>query len=94
TYGHTQKMRAAMTYAFGCLRGLGDLPWHKSDRKGGAMAGNPSVLVLVASYMCSLRRRKVQAGEVAVSVRAITSEIIQKMFYFNKLPENWDIVAY
>ncbi|KAG2100526.1 hypothetical protein BD769DRAFT_1509349 [Suillus cothurnatus] len=39
----------------------------------GQMLGNPSVSVEVSGYMCSLRHWKVQAGEVAVSARAITS---------------------
>ncbi|KAG2147302.1 hypothetical protein BD769DRAFT_1660470 [Suillus cothurnatus] len=72
-YGHAQKMRAAMTYAFGHLQGLGNLPWHESELHSGQMLGNPSVSVEVSSYMCSLRRRKVQAGKVAVSACAITS---------------------
>ncbi|KAH7921721.1 hypothetical protein BV22DRAFT_997520, partial [Leucogyrophana mollusca] len=71
TYGHAQKMRAAMTYAFGQLHGLGTMPWHESEL--GGMAGNPSVSNEVSGYMCSLRHRKVQAGEVACSARAITS---------------------
>ncbi|KAG1847533.1 hypothetical protein DFJ58DRAFT_481415 [Suillus subalutaceus] len=73
TYGHAQKMRASMTYAFGRLSGLGNLTWHESDIGGGLMVGNPSISIEVSSYMCSLRRRKVQAGEVANSARAITS---------------------
>lgn len=88
SYGHAQKMRAAMTYAFGRLQGLGNMPWHESELHRGEMLGNPSVSVEVSSYMCSLRRRKVrslscaanvpdisqqvQAGEVAISARAIT----------------------
>ncbi|KAN0084001.1 hypothetical protein V8E55_007505 [Tylopilus felleus] len=31
TYSHAQKMRAAMTYVFGRLHGLGDMPWHRSE---------------------------------------------------------------
>jgi hypothetical protein len=71
TYAHAQKMRAAMTYAFGRLHGLGTLPWHQSETTG-QMVGNPSVSDTVSSYMVSLRRRKVQAGETATSARAIT----------------------
>ena len=71
TYGHAQKMRAAMTYAFGRLFGLGTLPWHKSETTG-QMMGNPSVSDTVSSYMVSLRRRKVHLGEAATSARAIT----------------------
>lgn len=52
-------MRAAMTYAFGRLHGLGDMPWHRSEVTN-EMLGNPSVSTLVSSYMCALRRRKVR----------------------------------
>ncbi|KAG2130842.1 uncharacterized protein EDB93DRAFT_68431 [Suillus bovinus] len=75
TYGHAQKMRASMTYAFGKLHGLGNMHWHESDAGDGTMVGNPSISVEVSSFMCSLRRRKIQASEVANSARAITSEI-------------------
>jgi hypothetical protein len=71
TYAHAQKMRAAMTYAFGHLFGLGTLPWHQSETTG-KMVGNPSVSDTVSSYMVCLRRRKVQAGETATSACAIT----------------------
>ena len=64
-------MRASMTYAFGRLHGLGTLPWHQSEVTG-AMVGNPSVSDTVSSYMVSLRRRKVRAGETQTSARAIT----------------------
>ncbi|KAG2112581.1 uncharacterized protein F5147DRAFT_632239 [Suillus discolor] len=73
TYGHAQKMRASMTYAFGRLQGLGNMWWHESDVGGGVMVGNPSISTEVSSFMCSLRRRKVKAGEVATSARAITT---------------------
>lgn len=63
-------MRASMTYAFGRLHGLGSLPWNKTD--AGKMRGNPSVSEAVSSYMVSLRRRKVHAGETQTSARAIT----------------------
>jgi hypothetical protein len=60
TYGHAQKMRAAVTYTFGWLHGLGDMPWHESEVPGSPrMLGNPSISVQVSTYMCSLRRRKV-----------------------------------
>lgn len=88
TYAHAQKMRAAMTYAFGRIQRLGSVPWQESV--SGHTTGNPSVSEIVSSYMVSLRRRKVlimpscglqpgihilfqvQAGESAVSSRAIT----------------------
>ncbi|KAG1724756.1 uncharacterized protein EDB91DRAFT_1170028 [Suillus paluster] len=93
TYGHAQKMRASMTYGFGKLKGLGNMPWHESD-VGATMVGNPSISVEVSSFMCSLRRRKVQAGEVANSARAITSEILLKLYHHNRLPENWTVQPY
>ncbi|KAI9568252.1 hypothetical protein HD554DRAFT_2022557, partial [Boletus coccyginus] len=55
TYSHAQKMRAAMTYAFGRLHGLGDMPWHRSEVTN-QMLGNPSVSTQVSSYMCALRQ--------------------------------------
>ncbi|RDB19137.1 hypothetical protein Hypma_014269 [Hypsizygus marmoreus] len=58
TYTHAQKMRAAMTYVFGRIHGLGKTAWHKSELTG-HMVGNPSVGEAVSSYMVSLRRRKV-----------------------------------
>ncbi|KAG1780322.1 DNA breaking-rejoining enzyme [Suillus placidus] len=58
TYGHAQKMRASMTYTFGRLNGLGNMPWHESDAGGGLMVGNPSISVEVSSYMCFLHRCK------------------------------------
>ena len=70
TYGHAQKMRASMTYAFGCIHGLGSMHWQQ--RPEGAI-GNPSVSEVVSRYMLSLRRRKVQAGEAATSARAISA---------------------
>ncbi|KAK6989001.1 hypothetical protein R3P38DRAFT_3331736 [Favolaschia claudopus] len=86
SYNHAQKMRAAMTYAFGRLNGLGSLPWHESESTG-KMVGNPSVSETVATYMTSLRRRKVRAGETATSARAITQETLLKLYMFNNQPE-------
>ncbi|KAG2748106.1 hypothetical protein P692DRAFT_20735446, partial [Suillus brevipes Sb2] len=94
SYSHAQKMRAAATYAFGRLQGLGTIPWHESELQKGQMLGNPSVSIEVSGYMYSLRCRKVQAGEVAVSARVITSLILKKLFHFNHLPENWKIQDY
>ncbi|KAK7037921.1 hypothetical protein R3P38DRAFT_3311188 [Favolaschia claudopus] len=86
SYNHAQKMRAAMTYAFGRLHGLGSLPWHESELTG-KMVGNPSVSETVATYMTSLRRRKVRVGETATSARAITQETLLELYKFNNKPE-------
>ncbi|KAJ7716669.1 DNA breaking-rejoining enzyme [Mycena maculata] len=79
TYAHAQKMRAAMTYAFGRLHQLGSVPWQDFPHP----AGNPSVSEIVSSYMVSLRRRKVQAGETQVSSHAITADILLKLYNYN-----------
>ncbi|KAF7341459.1 DNA breaking-rejoining enzyme [Mycena venus] len=71
SYSHAQKMRAAATYGFGRLNGLGSLPWQKSEVTG-KMVGNPSISEDVSRYMVSLRKKKVRVGEVATSARAIT----------------------
>ncbi|KAG1781376.1 hypothetical protein EV702DRAFT_962702 [Suillus placidus] len=93
TYGHAQKMWASMTYAFGKLNGLGNMPWHESDVDA-TLVSNPSISVEVSSFMCSLRRHKVQAGEVAYSARAIMLEILLKLYHHNRLPENWTVQPY
>ena len=51
-------MRASMTYTFGRVHGLGSSSWHRSEISG-QMIGNLSVSESVASYMISLRNRKV-----------------------------------
>ncbi|KAJ3833043.1 hypothetical protein F5878DRAFT_496253, partial [Lentinula raphanica] len=50
TYGHAQKMRAAATYGFGRVHGLGMEAWHRSEISG-KMLGNPSVSETVSTYM-------------------------------------------
>lgn len=64
-------MRAAMTYAFGRIHGLGSMHWQHTSADGNSV-GNPSVSEMVSRYMLSLRRRKVKAGETTTSARAIT----------------------
>ncbi|KAJ6522310.1 DNA breaking-rejoining enzyme [Mycena vulgaris] len=93
SYTHAQKMRAAMTYAFGRLCGLGSLPWHASEGSGN-MVGNPLVSETVATYMTSLRRREVRAGETATSAHAITQETLRKLYDFNNQPEVAEIKEY
>ncbi|KAJ3925352.1 MAG: hypothetical protein NXY57DRAFT_907198, partial [Lentinula lateritia] len=92
-YTHAQKIRAAFTYGFNRIAGLGLATWERSEVTG-QMKGNPSVSSLVSSYMVSLRRRKVQGGEAATSARAITPELIGRMYDYNHRPENWIIRPY
>ena len=65
-------MCAATTYGFGCLHSCGNVPWRKSELTGNWI-GNPSVSEAVSTYMISLQRRKVQAGETPTSARALTA---------------------
>ncbi|KAJ6485092.1 hypothetical protein C8R47DRAFT_936143, partial [Mycena vitilis] len=58
TYTHAQKMRAAMTYAFGCIHPLGC--WQENSACLNPTLGNPSVSEVVTSYMIELRRRQVR----------------------------------
>ncbi|KAF9234580.1 hypothetical protein BU15DRAFT_89934 [Melanogaster broomeanus] len=58
------------------------------------MLGNPSISMQVSTYKCSLCRRKVQAGEVAVSAHAITSDLLSKLYHYNHLLQNWSIHPY
>ncbi|KAJ3805290.1 hypothetical protein F5876DRAFT_10740, partial [Lentinula aff. lateritia] len=86
TYTHAQKMRAAATFGFGRIHGLGMQAWHRSEISG-KMLGNPSVSETVSSYMLSLCRRKTRAGETATSARAVTSQLLEDLYYFNNQPE-------
>ncbi|KAJ7364270.1 hypothetical protein DFH08DRAFT_910497 [Mycena albidolilacea] len=97
SYSHAQKLRAAATYGFGCLHGfhengLGSLPWQRSEVSG-KMIGNPSVSETVSHYMITLRKKKVFIGLLfmATSVRAITPEILWKLYHHNNRREVADI---
>ncbi|KAF8872930.1 hypothetical protein CPB84DRAFT_1896096, partial [Gymnopilus junonius] len=90
SYGHAQKMRASMTHYFGRVLGLGSQAWRQNTKQGRTRTkGNPSISEKVATYMLSLRRRKVQAGETATSARAITPAILEELYHFNNDPEGW-----
>ncbi|KAJ3901075.1 DNA breaking-rejoining enzyme [Lentinula edodes] len=86
SFTHAQKMRAAATFGFGRVHGLGMQAWHRSETTG-KMLGNPSVSETLTSYMLSLRRRKTQIGETATSARAATSDLLSKLFHFNNQPQ-------
>ncbi|KAK6969681.1 hypothetical protein R3P38DRAFT_2587439, partial [Favolaschia claudopus] len=86
SYNHAQKMRAACTYGYGRLHGLGSVPWQKSEYSGN-MIGNPSISEDVSIYMVSLRKKKVRNGEVATSARAITPDVLAALYHFNNRPE-------
>ncbi|KAF9069026.1 hypothetical protein BDP27DRAFT_1223424, partial [Rhodocollybia butyracea] len=85
TFTHAQKMRAAATFGFGRVHGLGMLAWHRSEVSG-KMLGNPSVSETLTSYMLSLRRRKTLKGEISLSARAVTSALISQLYNYNNQP--------
>ena len=64
-YTHAQKMRASMTHIFGWDLGQGNQCWTKDERTD-RMKGNPSVSPQLASYMVSLRNRKVRIPVAAL----------------------------
>ncbi|TRM68005.1 DNA breaking-rejoining enzyme, partial [Schizophyllum amplum] len=65
------KIRAAMTYLFGILCGLGREEWRR-DHTTGKMVGNPSISPKVSCYMVALKRRKAHEGDCTEASRAIT----------------------
>ncbi|KAF8812056.1 hypothetical protein BYT27DRAFT_7088146 [Phlegmacium glaucopus] len=89
-YTHAQKMRAAMTYAFGRLYGCGNRSW-QMDESQGVMVGNPSISTEVSNYMLALHRRKVQGGETSTSARAMTPGMMEKLYDFNHQAELWEV---
>ncbi|KIM73058.1 hypothetical protein PILCRDRAFT_23790, partial [Piloderma croceum F 1598] len=92
SYAHAMKLRAAMTYGFGHSEFCGSHPWHLAD--SGEWRGNPSVSDQVSNYMISLRKRKARSGEVAMSSRAITPDLMHKLYEWNHRAENWTIQPY
>ncbi|KAK7006123.1 hypothetical protein R3P38DRAFT_2555618 [Favolaschia claudopus] len=82
SYSYAQKMRAAMTHAFGHNHGLGKAKWHKDDR--GIWKGNPSVSDTVSGYLVNLRRTKTRSGEGSTTAKAIRHETLKKIYDFNQ----------
>ncbi|KAI0761063.1 hypothetical protein BD413DRAFT_607291 [Trametes elegans] len=76
-------MRAAISHKYGREYKLGTQPWTESALEPGKFLGNPSLSVVVSQYMVSLRRRKVRAGEIVTSARAIDESTMKKLWEFN-----------
>ncbi|KAH7868128.1 uncharacterized protein C8R40DRAFT_1075063 [Lentinula edodes] len=74
TYTHAQKMQAAATFGFGRIHGLGMQAWHSSEITG-KMLGNPSISEIT------------QSGDTPTSARAVTSVLLESLYYYNKQPE-------
>ncbi|KAH9927788.1 uncharacterized protein B0H18DRAFT_1084655 [Fomitopsis serialis] len=81
-YATAQKMRAAISHKFGRDFGFGEQSWGQNPLTG-KYSGNPSLSVVVSQYMVSLQRRKIRAGEDVTSARAITEEIVKRLWEFN-----------
>ncbi|KAJ7593475.1 hypothetical protein C8J56DRAFT_756859, partial [Mycena floridula] len=91
TYTHAQKIRAACTYGFGRVHGLGNVPWHQSEVTV-KWVGNPSVSETVSTYMVSLRHRKVvRAGEAPTSARAVTADDLRRLYKYNTHPDRYTV---
>ncbi|KAJ7202615.1 DNA breaking-rejoining enzyme, partial [Mycena pura] len=89
TYGTAAKIRAALSYKWGRVKGVGKRLWGPSPSDASNMLGNPIMSEEVADYMPSLRRRKVAAGEISRSSRAMTQEIFLARYnYFTGLAQN------
>ncbi|KAJ3540347.1 hypothetical protein NM688_g6236 [Phlebia brevispora] len=92
SYSYAQKMRAAITHKFAREFGLGPAPWVENALEPGRFSGNPSISPTVSQYMISLHRRKVRylgtdivkQGEVVTSARAITEDIMKRLYDFNQ----------
>ncbi|KAK0236848.1 hypothetical protein EDD85DRAFT_770709 [Armillaria nabsnona] len=83
TYVHAQKLCAAISHYFGQTLELRTQVWTESSVHPGKYVGNPSLLITVSQYMVSLRRRKVQGGEVVTSAHAIDEPILKLLYEFN-----------
>ncbi|KAF5339627.1 hypothetical protein D9611_011514 [Ephemerocybe angulata] len=88
SYAWAQKMRASMTYMFGIVFELGMTAWNATG-DGVVMRGNPSISNNVSTYMMSLCRRKVAAGETPQSARAVTWEVLMDLYDYNNNPSHW-----
>ncbi|KAF8814125.1 hypothetical protein BYT27DRAFT_7250346 [Phlegmacium glaucopus] len=82
-----------MTHVFGHVLGIGSQPWKQTTSSDGEVRveGNPSISEKVSTYMVSLRRRKVQAGETTTSTRAVNPEIMEALYDFNHQLARWDV---
>ncbi|KAJ7050799.1 hypothetical protein C8F01DRAFT_1000095, partial [Mycena amicta] len=87
SFSHAQKMRAALTYGFGRVAGHGNRRW-EHDQETGKSLGNPSISETVSWYMNSLQRAKVRGGETPTSARAMTPEVMEKLYHYNHLEES------
>ncbi|KAG1873454.1 hypothetical protein C8R48DRAFT_455825 [Suillus tomentosus] len=83
TYATAQKMRAAISHKYGRDHGLGTQPWLEDSMQPGHFRGNPSLSVTVSQYMISLGRRKVRAGEVVTSARAMDEQTMRELYEYN-----------
>ncbi|KAJ3804797.1 hypothetical protein F5876DRAFT_52871, partial [Lentinula aff. lateritia] len=75
-HSFTHAQRAAATFGFGRVHGLGMQAWHRSETTG-KMLGNPSVSETLTSYMLSLCRRKVSF--IVLHLLSITQILLKRL---------------
>ncbi|KAI0057706.1 hypothetical protein BV25DRAFT_1812085, partial [Artomyces pyxidatus] len=83
SYAYAQKMRAAISHKFSRELGRGTQPWIENPYRPGMYGGNPSLSFPVSQYMISLRRRKTRQGEAVTSARAVSEDVLRRLFEFN-----------
>ncbi|KDQ49857.1 hypothetical protein JAAARDRAFT_107155, partial [Jaapia argillacea MUCL 33604] len=82
-YGTAQKMRASVSHMFSRVLARGLHPWMPNPMQPGKFIGNPSMSLTVSQYMISLRRRRVRAGEIVTSARAMDESTMKALYNFN-----------
>ncbi|KAK0487059.1 hypothetical protein IW261DRAFT_1327663 [Armillaria novae-zelandiae] len=87
SWSHMQKLCAGITWGF---KTVGK---HRIESWTDQATGNPSVSNLVSAYMVGLRRHKADQGETPTSSRAVTPDILQVLYQFNRSPENWNEIG-
>ncbi|KAI0739738.1 hypothetical protein C8Q80DRAFT_1051911, partial [Daedaleopsis nitida] len=85
TFSHAEKMRAALAYGYAKLSARGRTQWHQGE--SGQWRGNPVCSERVRRYMQSLNRRKVQNGDLAISAKAITPDVLRRLWEKNQSNE-------
>jgi len=78
------KNRATISYIVGGKYECRKTTWSVENTNDGVICrGNPSLSEKVTEYMVSLKRRKIQAGEISVSEKALSAEDLAKLYRYN-----------
>jgi len=109
SYSNAMKMRAALTYGFGRLLSRGTSTWVIDDQ-GNTHSNPSISSIVSSYMISLKRRKvrypcrptfcsdfllfKTRAGEVVKCARAITPELLKRMWESNLEPQNWAIEPY